>query len=138
MSAPRLLSRLSFGRTIRSIRIGSRCSALPLGDRSCEGIRKFGSSFRSSTHKTELPTTGVAKQVRFYSSDGLVKSAGNMRIAIIGQSMFGQEVSLIYDGGTMLFHAAVKFTPSASVRICHFEVFNTYLYQFCGVKRSWH
>ena len=29
---------------------------------------------------------------RFYSSEGFLKNQGEMRIAIIGQSMFGQEV----------------------------------------------
>jgi len=96
MSAAGLLStRISLGRAARSLRVGS--SAFPFcNKKGLESVGKFiTTSPVSGSIRKSYPTTvsGAERLRRLYSSEGLAKSAGDMKIAIIGQSMFGKEVS---------------------------------------------
>ena len=111
MSAAGLLSRLSLSRAARSLRVGS--SALSYR----KGLESVGKSFTTSSSvsvRKSYPTasvSGVERPRRFYSSEGLVKSAGDMKIAIIGQSMFGKEVRYIIGRLLYLLKLHVRIFP---------------------------
>lgn len=95
MSAAGLISRLALRQSLRNSRAFTSSSLL---------ASRFSSSWSRKTYKST--TLGYSRSLlnqqqerglllsskRLYS-EGLIKSKGDMRVAIIGQSMFGQEVS---------------------------------------------
>ena len=95
-----LLSKLNFGHSIRTLsvvtnqakKLNSSSSA-----RNPEGIRNVSSLLRSATTGSHRYGVVPKEAIRFYSSKGILKSSGNMKIAIIGQSMFGQEVFIFHN-----------------------------------------
>lgn len=101
MSTSGLLSRLGFRQGLRSLTTTNARRSVPLlvsrglkesvGARSPQGVLKYGSS----------AAQGLL-QPRFYSD--FLKSKGEMKIAVIGQSMFGQEVRALVDGPEKQIH----------------------------------
>ena len=93
MSAYGMLSRFSLGqiRTLGITSAGGQKSSLCALAKHPEGRKKVWSA--------SFPYQIRGKEVsRFYSAGELAQNPGNMRIAIIGQSMFGQEVCSYLQG----------------------------------------
>ncbi len=91
MSATGLLSRLGFGQGLRGLTATNIKRSVPL--LVSRGLRESLSA--RSSHRIGY-SASIACQAwqprRFYSSENFLKSKGDMKIAVIGQSMFGQEV----------------------------------------------
>jgi hypothetical protein len=87
MSTTSVLARLGLRQGFRTLHTTARRSS-PLA-LSC--ARALTTRSQGRFNGCSLNTSYTAVSRRFYSG-GILKSEGNMRVAVIGQSMFGQEV----------------------------------------------
>ena len=90
MSTAGLLSRLGFRQGLRTLTSTNARKCVPL--LSSRGLRETAAGSRSLQRLSPIANQALLQPRRLYSSDNFLKSKGDMKIAVIGQSMFGQEV----------------------------------------------
>ncbi len=98
MSLSGLLSKCALRQGLRTFRaVSTEARTVPVVSKStsCLARLRLSGSNPAAVGSYGYPSPAAQSLLgkRFYSGEGLVKSRGEMRVAIIGQSMFGQEVS---------------------------------------------